>query len=370
LRTALRTILISGLAVGLVAVFLRNADLSRVWDTMRAARWDLLVVATLLTLVTFLIRAERWQHLLSPLGPTRFRVSFRTTMIGFAASAVLPARAGEVLRPYLLARREGLEATAAFATIVVERILDLAAVLSLLAVYLVFLDDRAGVTAPALYAAVRLGACVMAPIGLGALGVMIVLAAHPERLHRLVLRAERVLPARIAHAVARFARSFALGLAVVRLPRRLLASLVWSLVLWVVICVTVWVVARALALDIPLTGSILLMAMVVVGVAIPTPGGVGGIHEAFRLGATAFFGAQNDAAIGAAILFHASGMLPVVALGLWFAAQDGLNMGKLRAMAGEAGAEAAVEGGADAEDIPAPQVESVDAPQAVNPSQN
>ncbi len=89
-----------------------------------------------MTCVTFLVRAERWQYLLDPLGPTRFWVVFRATVIGFGASAVLPARAGEVIRPYLLARREGLSATAAFATIVVERILDLVAVLLLMAAFL------------------------------------------------------------------------------------------------------------------------------------------------------------------------------------------------------------------------------------------
>ncbi|MGE0042819.1 MAG: lysylphosphatidylglycerol synthase transmembrane domain-containing protein [Vicinamibacterales bacterium] len=338
MRTAVRTLVITGLAVGLLVLFLRNADLARVGAAMRTARWDLLALTLAVTALTFVIRAERWQYLLSPLGPTRFSVAFRTTMIGFAASALLPARAGEVLRPYLLAKREGLDPSAAFATVVVERILDLAAVLALLAVYLVAFDTGAAVTAPALYHAVRLGAAVMAPIGLGALVVMMVLAAHPERLHGLVLRVEHVLPARIAQAVANFARSFALGLAVVRRPGRLLAALGLSLLLWLLICATVWLVARALAIDLPFPGSFLLTAMVVVGVAIPTPGGVGGVHEAYRLGATAFFGAPNDAAIGAAILFHATGMVPVLVLGLWFAARDGLSMGRLKAMTGEASA--------------------------------
>ena len=56
-------------------------------------------------------------------------------MIGFAALGVLPARAGDVLRPYLLARQERLSVTATMATIVIERVLDLVAVLLLLAVY-------------------------------------------------------------------------------------------------------------------------------------------------------------------------------------------------------------------------------------------
>ncbi|MGE3276051.1 MAG: lysylphosphatidylglycerol synthase transmembrane domain-containing protein [Vicinamibacterales bacterium] len=338
MRNAVRTLLITALGLGLFAWFLRNADLASVWQAMRTADWTLLGLTLLLNVGTFFIRAERWQYLLSPLGPTRFSVAFRTTLIGFAASAVLPARAGEVLRPYLLARREQLDASATFATIVVERILDLAAVLVLLAGYLLVFGSAAAVTAPALYRAVQLGAWVMTPIGLGALVVMMVLAAHPERLHGLVLRIERVAPERLAHAVASFARSFALGLAVVRRPDRLLASLGMSLLLWLVIGTIIWLSARAVGIVMPFAGSFLLMAMIVVGVAIPTPGGVGGVHEAFRLGATAFFGAPNDAAVGAAILFHGIGLVPVLGLGLYFAARDGLGMGRLQALAGEASA--------------------------------
>ena len=116
MRAVLRTVLVVGLAVALLAIFLRNADLARVWTEMQQARPDLLALTLALTGVTYLVRAERWQYLLEPLGKTRFWVAFRTTVIGFAASFVLPARAGEVLRPYLLAKQENLPATAAFAT--------------------------------------------------------------------------------------------------------------------------------------------------------------------------------------------------------------------------------------------------------------
>ena len=121
--------LAGGLAVGLVFLFLRNADLHQVWASVRAAHAGYLLLALGSVVVTYLVRAERWQYLLSPLGPTRFSNVLRTTVIGFGASAVLPARAGEVIRPYLLARKEGLSAPAAMATILVERILDLVAVL-------------------------------------------------------------------------------------------------------------------------------------------------------------------------------------------------------------------------------------------------
>lgn len=330
MRNVLRTVIVIGLAVGLVFLFLRNADLERVWGSVTSARTDLLIVSLLLNMSTFLIRAERWQYLLAPLGKARFSVVFRTTVIGFAASAVLPARAGEVIRPYMLAKSEGLNAAAAFATILVERILDLVGVLILLAAFLIWFDPGLEARDSAVFSAIRFGGLLMAPIALGALGVMFFMAGHPDRLHAWLLKAEAVLPARIAALLASLAKTFAEGFSVVRSPQRLIAALAWSIVIWVVIATGIWTLSLAFHIDMPFTGAWLMLAPLVVGVAVPTPGGVGGFHEAYRIGATAFFGADNDAAVGAAIVLHAISVVPVTVVGLLFILQDGLKLGELK----------------------------------------
>jgi uncharacterized protein (TIRG00374 family) len=303
---------------------------------MKSARGDLLFVAFVLTLAMYVVRAERWQYLLAPLGKTSFRAAFRTTTIGFAASFVLPARAGEVLRPYLLARQEGLPVTAAFATVIVERMLDLVAVLLLLGTFLFAFESGEAAAAPRLYQTVWYGGAVVTPIGIGILVAMFVMAGHPERLHAVVLGIERVLPARLARRVAAFAKTFAEGLAVVRHPSRLVWAMAWSMVLWLAIAAQVWVVVRAFGISVPFVGSFLITAMLVVGVSVPTPGGVGGTHEVLRLALTSFYAADNNAAVGAAILQHAVNFVPVLVLGLVFIAQDGLNFSRLRAITAEA----------------------------------
>src|SRR5690349_24920895 len=92
-------------------------------------------------LANLAIRSFRWQYLLEPLGSATFANAFRATAVGFAANSVLPARAGEVIRPYFLARREQMSATGAFATIILERLLDTITVLVLLASF-VFVFGR------------------------------------------------------------------------------------------------------------------------------------------------------------------------------------------------------------------------------------
>ncbi|RPJ65543.1 MAG: hypothetical protein EHM24_21610 [Acidobacteria bacterium] len=101
----------------------------------------------------------------------------------------------------------------------------------------------------------------------------------------------------------------------------------------------IWLVSRAFAIEVTYLGSFLLMTLLVVGVAVPTPGAVGGFHEAFRIGATTFFHAPNDRAIGAAIVLHAVSFVPVTLMGIVFMAQEGLTLGRMRRLAGRSGAE-------------------------------
>lgn len=327
-----RTVLVSLLAIALFAWFLSHANLASVWTQVKRARIDLLVAGFFAVILTYVIRAWRWQYLLHPIGPTRFRTAFRTTVIGFAALGVLPARAGDVLRPYLLARQEGLLVSATLATIVMERVLDLIAVLALLALYVWGIADSAALP-PALLRGIEVSSALAGAVAIALMGVMWVLATHPERIGGLVFAMARVLPHTVADRLAGLARTFSGGFAVAREPRALAAAIAWSFPLWLAIAAEAWLVTIAFDIAMPFTGTFLLQALLVIGVAVPTPGAVGSYHEAYRIGVTTFFGAPEDTAVAAAIVTHAISYFPVVLAGIVFMAQDGLSFGRIKALA-------------------------------------
>lgn len=342
MRSHIRTLVVVAAAVVLVALFLRNVDLWRVGADIVRARPEWLALSVATMFINLAIRAIRWQYLLEPLGKTTFGESFRATAVGFAASSVLPARAGEVIRPYFLARQvrqedgDGVTATGAFATIIVERLLDVVTVVVLLASYVFVFGRDLDAAQASRFAALKWAAATAAAASMAALGVLFVLAGDPVRLRSAVERLERVLPPALAGLVARVAERFARGLAVVRRPRRVIIALAWSFPLWLCIAAGTWAVAVAFQLDVPFTGSFLLVAILVLGVAVPTPGAVGGFHAAFRYGVTAFFAAADEAAVGAAIVLHLFSIGPALLLGLIFAAQEGLNLGGMRRLADQA----------------------------------
>jgi len=328
-----RSVLILLLTFGLLWFFFRNADMAQVWAEMRRARPGLLLGAVLVTGLTYALRALRWQYVLSPLGETHFANAFRATVIGFAATFLLPARAGEVIRPLLLARREGLPATATFATIILERLMDMVTVLGLFAIFVLTADPVTISAQPAHLARVKAGGLVAAAIAAVAMTTAFVAAGHPERLGRWALRIEHVLPARLARLVAKFVESFTQGLGVMRQPRRLLVSLALSVPLWLSIAAGIWLTSLAFHITFPYVGSFLVMTILVVGVAMPTPGAVGGFHAAYQIAVHSFFGAPDDRAVGAAIVLHAVSFVPVTLLGLVFMARDGLSLSRAQALA-------------------------------------
>jgi glycosyltransferase 2 family protein len=336
MRSSVRTIIVLAVAATLLGLFLYKVDLRGVVSQIVHARpaWLLLSLATMFANLS--IRAWRWQYLLEPLGGTTFGRAFRATAVGFAASSILPARAGEVIRPYFLSRHEPMSATAAFATIILERLLDTVTVLMLLASYVFFFGADLSTANPVAFEAVKWAGATAAAVAVVALVVLFVLAGNPARLAATLKQLEQVLPSKLAGLLADVAEKFAVGLGAIRRPGRLFVALLLSAPLWLSIAMGTWAAAMAFHLAIPFTGSFLITAMLVIGVAVPTPGAVGGFHAMFRLGATTFFGAPDDAAVGAAIVLHAFTIGPSLLLGVIFAAQAGLNMRGMRQMADQA----------------------------------
>src|SRR5262245_6418693 len=194
MRSHLRTIIVVALALALLAVFLYNVDVRGVVGEIVRARADWLVLSLASMFVNLAIRAWRWQYLLEPLGHTAFGNAFRATAVGVAANSLLPARAGELIRPYFLSRHESISATGAFATIILERLLDIVTVLVLLASF-VFVFDRDWTAAnPSAFAAVKWAGLMAGAGTFAALIVLFVMAGNAALLGQRLARLEQVLP--------------------------------------------------------------------------------------------------------------------------------------------------------------------------------
>lgn len=320
-------------ALALLALFFRGLDLAALGRALAEAAWLPLVGVSAVTVLLYGIRAWRWGGLLAPLGRVRFRDLFSSTIVGFATALLIP-RAGELVRPWLVSKRYPISVSAGFATIILERLVDLVTVLVLFAVYLFVLPAPPMQTAGRLMDLVKMGGAVAGAAALAVLGFLLALHANSDRVVGTIERWLTRAPRWLAEPIGRALRAFSGGLAVLRAPLPQLAAIAaQSLTIWLLIALGFHLNHQAFAIDLPYHATFLLIAFLVVGVAIPTPGMVGGFHAFYLLALSEVFGVAREKAAAAGIAAHALSNLPILILGLALLGREGLSLGRLGAAA-------------------------------------
>lgn len=336
MRRHARTILAALLGAGLMAFVLRGADPGRVGDALTSARGDLIALGLLAMVAADVARAVRWCRLLEPLGRVGPVAALRATVMGQAATSILPGRVGEVLRPYVLARRERLSVPATIGTAALERLLDVAANVAIFGFSAVVFEPRGGAGGGGLLPVLHAAAAAAAGLVLGALGLAYAAAARPASVGRRVARATSVLPAGLSRRLARLSHGFSEGFEVLRRPAPLAGALAWTAAVWLLIAAGLWCVTAAFGIDMPPAGAGLMLLPLAWGVALPTPAGVGGYHAVFQVGATTLFAAGAESAVGAGLVAHAISFLPPTMVGVPLMAYEGVRLADVRGLAARA----------------------------------
>jgi uncharacterized protein (TIRG00374 family) len=311
-------------------------DLRAIGASIASASPGWLAAGGVLGLMTFVMRAVRWMWLLRPVARVPFFPAFTATAVGFAANMVLPARIGEVVRPALLARRRGLPFTAALASVLFERILDMASVIFFL-VLAVLEGPPEGSTAARPFrvlvpTAITAGAALAV---LSALALLIVFRRPTA--DRLVAMLFRLLPQRLRGRAAGIAAAFFDGFESLRSGKLFALVVLSSLAMWLVINLQIYCVLRALHLPLPLSAAYVTVAAAVIGLAVPTPGGIGGYHFAVQSALTGFYGVAVAESSAAAVLAHASSFVPITLLGFALFAMTGVKREGIGEMVRETG---------------------------------
>lgn len=319
------------LAIGLFAFFLSRVPLSEIGARIAAASPGWLAASVAISVSVFMMRALRWVWILEPVGRVPWFPAFRATSIGFAANTVLPARAGEILRPAVLARERDLPFPALLASIVFERILDALAQLCFLGLALA--TGPAGGAADALVSG-RLRWAVAA-IAAAAVGVALFAVRWRGATERFLDRVFVIVPGRIRPAVRRMAHTFLDGFASLKTPRLAVLVAGGSLFMWFVINVQILCTLRAFGVDLPLSEVYLVTTVALLGLAVPTPGGVGGYHAAVQWALTSLFHVPIATATGVALISHAVSFAPISLIGFALFATSPLRKKGLKEIAVE-----------------------------------
>lgn len=302
----------------LIAVFLWNVNFDEVAAAVERAHPGLIALAAAIALLNYWLRAIRWQLILRPVGRVRHVSALIATAVGYAAITLLPARMGDLVRPIVLAQRERIPLSGTIASIVTERLFDLWTVVLYFLIFVLFPPEMGQLDAQAAHNLKVLslwGYLVGAGLVLGTV-VLLGLFRYQEQFVQLITNPIGRMRASWQAPIASFLHHFLDGLRVLQRPRDLIVIIGASIVIWYVIYWQVRVALLAFDIDLPLRAAYFLVTLSVIGLAIPTPGGIGGMHKAIQIGLTAFFAVDLNTATAVAIVYHAICFVPITILGL------------------------------------------------------
>jgi glycosyltransferase 2 family protein len=319
------------LSVLLAVVFLflafRGVEFGAVYDAaLHADYWWVLLMFVVL-MISHVVRAWRWRYLLQPIKPgIGLRNLFSGVMIGYMVNNVLP-RVGELARPYALGKLESISKTAAFGTIVVERLIDTASFLLLIALMPLLYNGPLRESFPWIEQAGR----IITVVTVALVVFLIVLMVRRDWTDRLLAVISRLLSPRWGIKLRDRAHSFLDGLLFVKHPAILAVIVAQSVVIWGLYVVMVYCAFFGFGIEhqVGFSGAVVVLALQSIGVAVPTPGSTGSYHAFTSQALIRLFGIAPAVAVSYATVTHAVSFVGYTIIGLYFFLKDNIRMAEV-----------------------------------------
>ena len=311
----------AGFIIGAACVWLalRGVDFQRTGRALAEAHYGYVVLALAAMMLSHYLRALRWRYLLAPVRIVGTGRLFSALMIGYAANSFVPAHLGELLRAFVLGKKSGISAGAAFASIVVERIVDVISLIGLMALVLIVHPFPPWV---------ELSGALMLAGALLLLALLIGCKRFEPQAAALVRLVLKPLPTQAGRRIEALALNFFAGIQPLASAGHYLAAGVLSVAIWVCYAAVYYLCLAAFDLtmlySLPWHTGLVVLVLTTVSVVVPsTPGYVGTFHYLCQV-ALLMFGVPASEALSYAIVAHAVGVLPVTLVGLAAAQVEGV----------------------------------------------
>jgi len=291
-------------------------------------RWQWLLLSLIAVFATYYGRALRWAVFLTPLKPQpSIRNLVSATVIGFTAITLF-GRPGEFVRPYLIAKKEGVPVTSQFAAWMLERLFDLLMALLLFG----FALTRVQEAGPNMEWILVFGGRIAWITGAGALLVLLSMRHFAEPLRHRLLAALHYLPQNRFTRIEKLVDACVQGVEATRSDAALLLVLLYSIAEWVLISACYWCLGQAFAgiISLSFIDVLVLMGFVSFGSVFQIPGVGGGIQVAAVLVLTELFRVRFELATDFAMLLWILTFVAIVPVGLFAAVKEGLDWHSLR----------------------------------------
>jgi uncharacterized protein (TIRG00374 family) len=290
------------LVLGALALFVSRVNWAQTWSAVRSASPAILVVAALVNMLSLALKAVRWWLFLRAAGSPSLRIALRATFAGAALNNILVANVGEAARVVLVSRSSAVPSERVLATLALERLFEFAGYVAMFAVAMLLIQLPAPLNGMRPYALAMIGVLFFA---------LAYLARDPHRFD-----SPRLAGAGFIGRLGQYGRGFLRALTTVSTPRRFIAAMAISAVVWALQIATYHLTAIAAEFPIPLAGTVAAILAVNLGFAVrATPGNVGVFQAIYAMTAVAF-GMDADVAVAVGLLIQTQQILPITLIGL------------------------------------------------------
>jgi glycosyltransferase 2 family protein len=325
-----KSILILIIGLGLAYWFISRLDWQTVGVYLRGARiWPLILGAVLVN-ITLLARSLRWQALLAPIASVSLRNLFAATAVGFGSIFVI-GRAGEIVRPAVLSLRERLRPSATVATIMIERVFDVTAVISAFAINLLFFYDpieQDGLLAQPSTTR-TIGLLLLGGLILG-IGMLIVLRLKAARIIGWLEGGSGWSQRKALRPLINFIHHLSDGLSVLLNLRALAVTIFYTGCVWGLISAATWLTVASFGQKFTLSQIIFILGFALFGSIVPTPGGSAGAFHAVAAKGFELLGMEPNLAASIALVYHLIAFGPPFFIALYYLVRDEITINQLR----------------------------------------
>lgn len=326
-KKSIKYILISLLAAASLYFVGKDIDFALLWKILKEANYFWAAVSVPVILISHWIRAVRWKTFLKPILEAKSMLNlFSAVMIGYAVNNVIP-RGGELVRPFVFARREKVSRSAVFATIIIERFIDVLYLLFLFA--LVFFINRSLITfAFPWMTNANLLLYVVLPIAV--LLSIILLSVFTQAGHWLLKVIVKPLSEKEYLKFSDILTNFLKGFEFIKTPKQYTRTLMDSTLMWLFYALPMYMMFFCFdfqsGLHLGVQDAGLLLIVVGIGVSIaPTPGAIGVQHYLVTTAMVGLYAISKEEALAYATLVHAVNLIVQVVVGAGFFFRENIS---------------------------------------------
>ena len=346
-------IFILGIIISFVCtwLFARHIEWGILVKSLKGANYSYIVPAILASMAAYMLRALRWQSLISPVKKISLINLISAISIGYMANHVLPARIGEIIRPAMIGKKENIKITSAITTVVLERIFDLLGLLAFAVVVLALIpspnqemqinpsninsaadvaqadetdyDNRKDETS--FIDTLKKWIGVFAIAGVATIAIFSMFIIIPEKITKVLHRIFNIFPGKIRDKLEEFLASFIAGLQILGNKKHLIWILFLTIGIWILTALSMYILAFSFDLNLPFTGSCLVAICLGFAVALPqAPGYIGLFHLATQK-ALEVYNIEAVTSQSYAITLWAISIIPITIIGILFLWKEGIS---------------------------------------------